>query len=45
VIAKGFILLPLGIPVYVFMRWRERATLAPAATPAEPTLRPQPTGD
>jgi basic amino acid/polyamine antiporter, APA family len=40
VIAKGFILLTLGIPVYVFLKWRQAIT-APATKPATSTASDQ----
>lgn len=45
VIAKGFILLLLGIPVYVYMRWRERRAPSAIARPPEMKIQPRPVGD
>jgi APA family basic amino acid/polyamine antiporter len=33
IIAKGFMLLTVGIPVYVFLKWRQSTEALPAATP------------
>jgi basic amino acid/polyamine antiporter, APA family len=46
VIAKGFILLMLGVPVYVYLKWRAQrlqlATTAPAGPRQAGRARPQP---
>jgi basic amino acid/polyamine antiporter, APA family len=41
IIAKGFMLLLVGIPVYVWLQWR-RARAAEAAGPPEPPLEAPP---
>lgn len=42
VIAKGFILLMLGIPVYVYLRWRESRGHTLVERPAPPAIRQEP---
>jgi APA family basic amino acid/polyamine antiporter len=36
IIAKGFVLLLAGIPVYLWLKWREGRTAAPPALPTAP---------
>jgi len=40
VIAKGFILLMVGVPVYVFLKWRQVAA-GESTTPVEPVPHPR----
>jgi basic amino acid/polyamine antiporter, APA family len=41
-IAQGFLLLMAGIPVYVFMKWRQSREPAVAEAPAMPAVAPAP---
>jgi len=40
IIAKGFLLLMAGTPVYVFLKWRQSHAAAPAAAPSAPAVAP-----
>ena len=39
VIAKGFLLLMLGVPVYVYMKWRNSRTIGPGGADVVPHIR------